>query len=71
VEKRKVEASLITAVLCSIETRKGKLFRFCIPSGVAMDYEEMEVLAKDSGVRKEDWLRLLIEIEKVIDKGIN
>lgn len=65
---RKIRASLITAILCSIETQNGDTFRFCIPSGISMDFDEMEELARENGVTGRDWLMLLHEIEKQVDK---
>jgi hypothetical protein len=64
---RKVKASLITAILCCVEVKDGTTFRFCIPSGISMDFDEMEELAREQGVTGDDWLRLLHEIEKEVD----
>lgn len=65
---KKVEASLVTAILCTIQTSKTKYFRFCIPSGTIIDYEEMEMMARENGVSSKQWLTLLDKIEESMEK---
>lgn len=65
----KIEATLITAILCSIQTGPKKYFKFVVPSGFGpFDYDEMEILAKSEGVTETQWLFLLAAIEKSVEQ---
>jgi selenophosphate synthase len=69
-ENSEIEAVLVTAILCTVQTRKNKRFRFCIPGGAIIDYNEMEELARENGVNEEQWLLLLDKIEEAMESMI-
>ena len=66
----KIEAVLVTAILCTVQTGTKKHFRFCIPSGGLIDFNEMEELARENGVSEPQWLVLLDKIEQAME-GLN
>lgn len=66
----KITAVLVTAVLCTVQTSKRKYFRFCIPSGGLIDFNEMEELARENGVTEPQWLVLLDKIEEAMESMI-
>lgn len=53
--------------MCTIQIGTKRHFRFCIPAGCYVDYDEMEELARDNGVTEPQWLALLDEIEHAME----
>lgn len=66
----KIEAVLVTAVLCTVQTGRNRHFRFCIPSGGLIDFNEMEELARENGVTEPQWIILLDKIEDAMESMI-
>ena len=66
----KIEAILVTAILCTVQTSKKRHFRFCIPSGGIVDFRDMEDLAKENGVTEPQWEILLNKIELALESLI-
>ena len=69
-ENWKIEAVLVTSVLCTVQTGRTKHFRFCIPSGGLVDFNEMEELARENGVSEVQWIMLLDKIEDAMESMI-
>jgi len=65
-----IKAVLVTAVLCTVQTGKNRHFRFCIPSGGIIDFNEMEDLARENGVTEVQWITLLDKIEDAMESMI-
>lgn len=66
-KRDEVAAEFITAMLCSVQIGEGRRFKFCVPSGCAFDFEEMEERAKDAGVTDIQWASLMDKIEDVFE----